>query len=313
MAGDTSIAYNAGKTSPAKQMKAFSPMRISRIAVLALATSFLTCGASAEPAKLWETTGFQNPESVLPDTANGVIYVSNVAGGPVDKDGNGYISKLSLDGKITTEKWVTGLDGPKGLALAGGKLYVADIDQLVEIDVATGTISARHPAAGSKFMNDVVADGDGRIYASDTGGNAIWRLEKGTFEKWVESPALKGPNGLLIEGDKLVVAGWGIDMQPDFSTKTPGNLLTVSLADKSITDLGNGTPVGNLDGLEAFDDDSFIVTDWFAGKVFQISRSGDAKVLLSLGQGNADLNFNRDTRTAIIPLMVDGKVVAYKF
>lgn len=110
-----------------------------------------------------------------------------------------------------------------------------------------------------------------------------------------------------------MIAGWGVDMQPDFSTKTPGNLLTVSLADKSIADLGNGTPVGALDGLEPFDADSFIVTDWMAGKVFQIFRSGEAKVLLALGQGTADLNFNRDTRTAIIPLMVENKVVAYKF
>lgn len=290
-----------------------SIMRFSPLAALVLAASLTACGGSDEPTKLWEASGFQNPESALPDAAGGVIYVSNVAGSPVDKDGNGYISKLSLDGKVTTEKWVTGLDAPKGLALAGGKLYVADIDQLVVIDTATGTITARHPAAGSKFMNDTVADSEGRIYVSDTGGNAIWRLENGTFEKWVESPDLKGANGLLIEGDKLVVAGWGIDMQPDFSTKTPGNLLTVSLADKTIADLGNGTPVGNLDGLEAFDADSFIVTDWMAGKVFQISRSGDAKLLLSLGQGNADLNFNRDTRTAIIPLMVEGKVVAYKF
>lgn len=288
-------------------------MRMIRLTTVALATSLMTCAASAEPAKLWETAGFQNPESALPDPAGGVIYVSNVAGGPLDKDGNGYISKLSPDGKVTTEKWVTGLDGPKGLALAGGKLYVADIGQLVEIDVATGAVGARYPAAGSKFLNDVVADSEGRIYVTDTSGNAIWRLENGTFEKWLESPDLKGPNGILVEGDKLVIAGWGIDVQPDLSAKTPGNLLTVSIADKSIADLGNGTPVGNLDGLEPFDADSFIVSDWVAGKVFQISRSGDAKELLSLGQGTADLTYNRETRTAIIPLMVDGKVVAYKF
>lgn len=288
-------------------------MRISRLAALAVSASLAACGGSDQPTKLWETSGVQNPESALPDTTAGVIYLSNVAGGPVEKDGNGFISKLSGDGKVTTEKWVTGLDGPKGLALAGGKLYVADIDQLVVIDTATGTISARHPAAGAKFLNDVAADSEGRVYVTDTGGNAIWRLENATFEKWLESPDLKSPNGILVEGDKLVIAAWGPDMQPDFSTKTPGNLLTVNLADKSIANLGNGTPVGNLDGLEPFDADSFIVTDWVAGKVFQISRSGDAKLLLSLGQGTADLTYNRDTRTAIIPLMVDSKVVAYKF
>lgn len=288
-------------------------MRISRLAAIAVAASLTACGRSDAPAvKLWEAAGFQNPESALPDTTAGVVYVSNVAGGPGDKDGNGFISKLSLDGKVTAEKWVTGLDAPKGLALAGGRLYVADLDQLVEIDTANGTIAARHQAAGAKILNGIVADSEGRIYTTDWPGNAIWRLENGTFEKWLESPDLKGPNGLVIDGDQLVIAAWGT-MEPDFSTKTPGNLLTVSLADKTIANLGNGKPVGNLDGIEQFDGDSFIVTDWVAGKVFQIARSGEAKVLLSLPQGTADLNFIAADRTAFIPLMVDGKVAAYKF
>ena len=63
-----------------------------------------TCAASAEPTKLWEASGFQNPESALPDVAGGILYVSNVAGGPGDKDGNGFISKVSLaDGWQHTE------------------------------------------------------------------------------------------------------------------------------------------------------------------------------------------------------------------
>ena len=40
-------------------------------------------------------------------------------------------------------EWATGLDAPKGMALANGQLYVADIDRLVEIDPATGKIVAQ--------------------------------------------------------------------------------------------------------------------------------------------------------------------------
>jgi outer membrane protein assembly factor BamB len=287
-------------------------MRRMTLGLLALAATLAACGGSDQPAKVWEATGFENPESALPDTAAGILYVSNVAGGPGDKDGNGYISKLTLDGKVTALKWVTGLDAPKGLALVGGKLFVADLDQLVEIDVATGTVATRHQAPGAKILNDVAADSEGRIYVSDWPGNSIWRLADGTFEKWLENDQLEGPNGLLVESDKLVVAAWGA-MAPDFSTKTPGNLLSVNLGDKSITDLGDGKPVGNLDGLEPFDADSYIVSDWVAGKVFKINHAGAATELLSLGQGTADLNFMPSTRTVIIPLMVDGKVVAYKF
>ncbi len=287
-------------------------MRLSHVAALTLAVSVAACGGSEQPTKIWEATGFQNPESALPDTEAGIIYVSNVAGGPGDRDGNGYISKLSLDGKVIADKWVTGLDAPKGLALVDGKLFVADLDKLVEIDVASGAITTKHEAAGAKILNDVAAGIDGEVYVSDWPGNAIWRLADGKFEKWLESDQLKNPNGLLVESDKLVVAAWGV-MGPDFSTKTPGNLLSVNLEDKTISNLGNGKPVGNLDGLEPLEADTYIVTDWMAGKVFEISKSGDAKELLSLGQGTADLGFIPSSRTAIIPLMVDGKVVAYKF
>lgn len=287
-------------------------MRLSFVPALALFASLATSGASAEPTKLWEASGFQQPESALADVKAGVIYVSNVAGDAAGKDGNGFISRLTLDGKVTDEKWVTGLDSPKGLGLFGNKLYVADIDQLVEIDVSSGTVAARHQAAGAKILNDVTVDSEGRVYTTDWPGNAIWRLADGTFEKWLESDQLKNPNGILAENDRLVIAAWGV-MKEDYSTETPGHLMTVNLADKSIADLGNGKPVGNLDGLEPFDDGSYLVSDWVAGKVLQIFPSGEAKELLSISQGTADLGFVPATRTAIIPLMVDGKVVAYKF
>lgn len=282
------------------------------LAAIAFAVSMTASAAAEAPTKLWEATGFEQPESVKTDPASKAIYVSNVAGTPGGRDGNGYISKLNLDGTVDNLKWVTGLDAPKGLALSGGKLYAADLDKLVEIDVATAKITKKYEATGVEILNDVAADGEGRIYVSDWTGNAIWRLDNGTFEKWVASDELKNPNGVLVEGDNLIVASWGA-MAADFSTKVPGSLLSIKIADKTISKLGNGKPVGNLDGLERFDADSYLVSDWVAGKLFQISPSGDAKELLSLSQGSADLTYNAETRTAIIPLMVDGKVVAYKF
>ena len=229
----------------------------------------------AQPVTLWETTGLKTPESALPVPAEGFAYVSNVAGKPTDKDGNGFISKVSLaDGKIIALEWAKGLDAPKGLALSGGKLYTSDIDKLVEIDPKTGKIVAKYEAPGSQFLNDVAADAQGNVYVSDSSTSTIWRLAGGKFEKWIEDPALKFPNGLHVSGDKLIVAAWGA---PGTSAKTsaPSNLVEVSLADKKISDLGNGTPVGNLDGIEPIGDD-FLVTDWVAGALYRIDRKGKA-------------------------------------
>lgn len=271
----------------------------------------MSATAIAGPAVLWETGGFSTPESVLPVPGEGIAYVSNVAGQPTDKDGNGFISKLSLaDGKIVTLKWATGLDAPKGMALSGGKLYTADIDKLVEIDPKEGKVLAKFEAPGATFLNDVTADAAGNVYVSDSNTSTIWRLSGAKLEKWVDGPQLKFPNGLTVQGDKIIVAAWGA---PGTSAQKsdPANLLEVGIADKKVADVGNGSPVGNLDGIEA-DGDDFIVSDWVAGKVFRIAKSGKAEVLLTLAQGTADIGYVPAQKMLLVPLMMNDKVVAYR-
>jgi hypothetical protein len=267
--------------------------------------------AACEPVELWETTGLKTPESALPDPTETSAYVSNVNGNPTDKDGNGFISKVSLaDGKILELNWAKGLDAPKGMALANNRLYVSDIDQLVEIDAGNGEIVARYDAPGAKFLNDVAADGEGRIYVSDSSTSAVWRLAGGKFQKWMEGEALKFPNGLHVNGDKLIIAAWGA---PGISAQksAPANLVEVSIPDKTVRDLGDGTPIGNLDGVEPLDDTSFLVTDWVAGALYRIDASGKAKLLLDLDQGSADIGWVPAKRLLLIPMMMDDKLVAY--
>jgi len=284
---------------------------IGMAAVLIVAGAAFVGACAQQPVVLWETTGLKTPESALPVPAEGFAYVSNVAGKPTDKDGNGFISKVSLaDGKIIALEWAKGLDAPKGLALAGGKLYAADIDKLVEIDAKTGKVLAKYDAPGSQFLNDVAADAQGNVYVSDSNTSTIWRLADGKFEKWIDDPALKFPNGLHVSGDKLIIAAWGA---PGTSAQSsaPSNLVEVSLADKKISDLGDGTPVGNLDGIEPIGDD-FLVTDWVAGALYRIDRKGKATQLLDLKQGSADIGYVPETGLLLIPMMLDDELVAYK-
>ena len=286
-------------------------MKSVGMAMALMAASAVLAGGCAQPVVLWETTGLKTPESALPVPAEGFAYVSNVAGNPTDKDGNGFISKVSLaDGKIIALEWAKGMDAPKGLALDGGKLYTADIDKLVEIDTKTGKIIAKYDAPGATFLNDVAADAQGNVYVSDSSTSAIWRLAGGKFEKWIDDKALKFPNGLYVDGDKLIVAAWGA---PGTSAQSPApsNLLTISLADKKLTDLGDGTPIGNLDGIEPIGDD-FLVTDWVAGALYRIDRKGKATQLLDLDQGSADIGYVPETGLLLIPMMMSDKLVAYK-
>lgn len=267
-------------------------------------------GQAAKLSPAWEQSGFKNPESVVYEPNEGVLFVSNVDGTPMDKDGQGFVSRVSLDGEILDEKWVDGLDAPKGLAVSGGKLYVADIDALVEVDLADRTLT-RYPAEGAKFFNDVAADDAGRIYVADTFTNAIWRLEDGDFSAWVMDPALAAPNGLLVEGDVLIVAPFG-ETDPGTGSRTPEHLRTVDLDDLTIASLGDGTPVGNLDGLEPDGQGNYYVSDWVSGGLWHVTPSGAATKLLPLASGSADFTIVPGAQLLVIPMMNDGKLLAYR-
>src|SRR6266581_3368696 len=139
-------------------------MRTPQLSALVFAV--LTFSAvAAEPQKLWEASGFKQPESVVFDRAAGAIYGSNVNGDAMKKDGNGFISKLGPDGKVVTIEWVKGLDSPTGLALANGKLYAADVDRIAEIDIAKGEIIKQYEAPGSKFLNDLASERTGGLWS----------------------------------------------------------------------------------------------------------------------------------------------------
>ncbi len=279
---------------------------------LALAAILASAPQAIAASIVWELEGVSTPESVLHDPERGVLYVSNIAGEATGKDGAGHISRVSPAGEMLEAEWVTGLDAPKGLVLAGDTLYVSDIDRLVAIDIAAGAISGTWPAEGAVFLNDTAVDAEGRVYVSDMATNRIHRLDGDTLSVWVEGEALQHRNGLKVDGDQLVVAAWGKELQDDFSTLTPGHLYTVDLATGDIAALGSGDPVGNLDGLEREAAGNWLVTDWIAGGLLRISPDGSFEQLIDLDMGSADLAWLEAERLAVIPMMLDDRIVAYR-
>ena len=258
----------------------------------------------------WEMSGFNNPESVVYHESTDTLFVSSVNGSPVEKDGNGYISKVLLDGTMLSRQWIIGLNAPKGLAIHDNTLYVSDIDTLLEIDIPSGTITNTYQVDDAKFLNDVAANMAGEVFVSDMVLNRIHRLNNDEFNIWLESPDLENPNGLHAEGDSIILGAWGV-MTDGFATEIPGHLKTISIEDKSITSLG-GAPIGNLDGVESDGKDGYYVTDWMAGKLFQINSNGEATLLLELEQGMADHEVIHEHNLILIPMMKNDKLLAYK-
>jgi sugar lactone lactonase YvrE len=285
-------------------------MIVSRLtASSAVVVLLATPAARAEEA--WTASGFEGPESVVYDGGRDVFYVSNIVGAPDAKDGAGYISRLAADGTVQEAQWVAGFDAPKGMVLAGDTLYVSDIDRLVAVDLESGAISGTWPAEGAVFLNDTAVDSAGRVYVSDMMTNRVYVLDGDSVSLWLEDEGLIHPNGLEVQDGQLLVAGWGKDIQDDFTTKEPGRVLSVDLETKAITVVGDGSGVGNLDGIEPDGAGGWLTTDWIAGGLHRIAPDGKAQELLDLGQGSADLEYLPDQKLAIVPMMLDGVVVAH--
>ena len=266
--------------------------------------------AAANPAPVWEIRkGLSAPECAYLVPGKDWLLISNVGGDAGAKDGVGWITKAAIDGKVIKAKWVSGLNAPKGLASAGGKIYVADIDELVEIELESGKILHRYRAPDAKMLNDVAVDTLGKIYVSDTLANKIYTLESTGLVPFLEGEMLEGPNGLAILNEELYVAGWGTGIAADWSTKVPGRVLSFDLrthARREVSQL-----LGNLDGLARIGD-SWVVSDWVAGKVYLL-KGAEAPVLIleDLG-GSADVAWYEKDRLLIVPRMKENAVSAYR-
>ncbi|MFO0821113.1 MAG: SMP-30/gluconolactonase/LRE family protein [Pirellulales bacterium] len=267
---------------------------------------------AADPPVAWEVaTGLKAPESAYLDPESGALFLSQIGeGGGTGKDGDGWISKFSADGKLVKDKWIVGLDSPKGLRSHQGTLWVSDIDQLVAIDIAKGEIVKRVKVEGAKFLNDVACGADGTVYVSDMPASRVMQYRDGKVSVFAEGPELECPNGLLVDGDQLLLGGWGVNIKEDFSTEKPGRLLALDLKTKKITPI-TPQPLGNLDGIERDGTGGYLVTDWKAGKVFHVAKDGKATLLLSLPQGTADHAYQIDQKRLILPRMMENKLTTY--
>ncbi|MEO5740496.1 MAG: gluconolaconase, partial [Vicinamibacterales bacterium] len=185
-----------------------------------LAVALASCGGSPEPTQPapaqpppaaapaqppavkagWVVKDMRTPESVYLDEGSGYLYVSQIDGAPDARDGKGRISKLGLDGSVVSADWFTGLNAPKGLRSFGGTLWVADLDEVIGIDIASAKENARIKVDGAKFLNDVAAGADGTIYISDTMTSKIHTVKDGKAAVFAEGEQLEYPNGLFVEG-----------------------------------------------------------------------------------------------------------------
>lgn len=221
------------------------------VAILALFIALLPAGAKSA-----ETKGnpLDAPEAAFWHAESHAWFVSNLGGGlSLARDGLGWLTRYDENGKLLDARWVEGMDAPTGIASVGNLLYVADRAGIHEIDVKRARILRTIEIPNSKFLNDVAAAPNGDLFVSDFEANRIYRLNgERKAEVWLEEEELENPNGLIVDGNLLVIATWGPLTDPStFAVKHPGTLLKTDIATRKLSPVGKGHPIASFDGVVA--------------------------------------------------------------
>lgn len=288
------------------------------IALVAFLIAVAACRKPEPPPQRRTTlpdTGFRTPESVLWDARGGVYLVSNINGTPLEKDDNGFISRIQVNGQPLVWRWIGGADtavalhAPKGMALGGDTLFVADIDVVRLFHRVTGAPLGEWPVPGATFLNDVAVGPDGTVYVTDSGlradsaglspsgTDAVWRFHRGVAEPVARDTALGRPNGILAERDGLIVVTFGSGAVYRLDARgTRADFVR--------------PPAGSLDGVVRMADGSLLVSSWAGKAVYRLRGVvGPWTVAVDSVEAPADLGLNPRSGEVAIPLFNANRLV----
>lgn len=248
--------------------------------------------------KIWQTDSVVSvPESVLIDEKKKILFISEIGPGNASAfDGNGGVGKIGLDGKNLQTNWVAGLHSPKGLAKFGNNLYVADLNELVVIDIKKAKVIKKYPVEGAGMLNDVTVTEKGIVYFSDSRTKKIHQIADQNLSTFMEN--VNGVNGLKAIKEELYILS--------------GKRFFKMTADKKEIEIAQLPQAG--DGLEPVGNGDFLATSW-AGYIFYVYKDGKVETLLDSHQprvNTADIDFDQKNNILYVPSFYNKIITAYQ-
>ncbi len=246
--------------------------------------------------QVWKSDAvWKVPESVYFHNVKNVLYVSNIGEG--EAKGKGSIGKVKPDGTGAVVEWVKGLDGPKGMAVVGNNLWVADLTNMRVIGLNQARIQETIAVEGAVFLNDVASGPGGTVYVSDSRSKKVHEIKGKKVTTLIEG--LEGPNGLLWQKEGLYILDNG--------------KLLLRQDDGTVKTIATGME-GGTDGVERVNEKDFIISSW-AGVIYFVTESGVVTKLLDSREekiNTADIGYDDATKMLYVPGFYKNTVTAYK-
>lgn len=262
------------------------------------------------PSGLWAhpITELQAPQCFIVDTTGDQYFIANANGEPGQADNNGFIAKLNREGEVVNLHFIQGgqgdtvLHSPNGLAMIGNTLYVADLDTIRGFHAITGaptlTVSLRRFAIAE--LTDLAADTAGHLYALDTTGNAIYRIDttqEHAVSLVIHDDRLAGPRGIAVHpknGTLLVVS---LDNGTVFAVTQQGTLQEI---------ISNSFFTGRFQHLSGIDFDqygSMYISDLTAGKIWRIRPDLKMNVIAEFLISPVSVRIDRAKHLILVPYL----------
>lgn len=273
--------------------------------------------------------GFSHPAAVVAEPGGRIFYVSDLgAGAGQVKDGDGFISKVSADGKILVRNFLPKdgvLDAPRGMVIIMRTIYVADVDRVVAFDLHTREKVFELEFAGEKtaFLNGLALLANNVMAVSSTDTGRIYLMTIGVRPRFrVLQKDVAGAAGLVLDrkSRRLFVAGFGDPAAFDKGGLASGRLGVMTFGDgRQAQYMDILKPMGALTGVEMLSNGMLIVSDWVAPdrpgmvRVFDPHTGHVMNIKLSREiRGPSNFHFDANTGNLWIPLTLEGKVMIEK-